>query len=73
MPTPSEAHLQGLLAQAEQDLAEAGQRREHQASIVTSLHEGTETRAAAERVLRELDRTIAFISANCDLIHLILD
>ncbi|MCJ2021291.1 hypothetical protein MKK84_28395 [Methylobacterium sp. E-065] len=73
MPTPSEAHFRGLLAQTEQDLAEAGQRREHQASIVAGLHEGTETRAAAVRVLGELDQTIAFVSANRDLIQHILD
>jgi len=73
MPTPPEAHLRNLLAQAEQDLAEAEQRREHQARTVAGLLDGTEARAAAEKVLREIDRTIAFISANRDLIEHVLD
>ncbi|GJE14622.1 hypothetical protein [Methylobacterium longum] len=73
MPTPSEAHLQDLLAQAEQDLAEAEQRREHQARVVSDLLAGTEARTYAEGVLREIDRTIAFIRANRELIKHILD
>ncbi|MCJ2021768.1 hypothetical protein MKK84_30890 [Methylobacterium sp. E-065] len=73
IPTPSNEHLRGLLAQTERDLAEAEQRREHQARVVAGLHEGTETRAAAERVLREIDGTIAFICANRQLIQDILD
>jgi hypothetical protein len=72
MPTPSDEHLRGLLAQAEQDLAEADQRRGHQARVVASHPEGTEARAAAEKVLREIDGTIAFISANRELIQNIL-
>ena len=73
MPTPSEAHLLALLAQAEQDLTEAEQRREHNARILAGLHEGTEAQAAVERVLREIERTISFIRANRELIELILD
>jgi len=73
MPTPSEANLQDLLAQADKDLAEAEQRREHHARIIAGLHDGTEARAAAEKVLREIDRTIAFIRANRELIRHILD
>ena len=72
MPTPSDEHLRGLLAQTEQDLAEAEQRREHHARVVASLHHGTEARAAAEKVLREIDGTITFIRANRELIQNIL-
>jgi hypothetical protein len=73
MPTPTEAHLRDLLAQTEQDLTEAEQRREHHARIIAGLHDGTEARAAAEKVLHEIDRTIAFIRANRELIQGILD
>lgn len=72
MPTLPEVYLQDLFAQAQQDLAEAEQRREHQARVVSTLLDGTETRAAAEKVLREIDRTIAFIRANLELIQHIL-
>ena len=73
MPTPSEADLRGLLAQAEQDLAEAEQRREDQARIAASLLDGTETRIHADKVSREINRTIVFIRANRDLLDLILN
>ncbi|MCJ2021752.1 MULTISPECIES: hypothetical protein [unclassified Methylobacterium] len=73
MPTPSDQHLRGLLAQTERDLAEAEQRREQHARVVTGLDHGTEARAAAEKVLRDIDGTIAFISANRSLIQNILD
>ncbi|WP_267361754.1 MULTISPECIES: hypothetical protein [unclassified Methylobacterium] len=73
MPTPSDQHLRGLLTQTERDLAEAEQRREHHARIVAGLVDGTEARAATEKVLREIDGTIAFINANRQLIQDILD
>lgn len=73
MSTPPEAHLRNLLAQAEEDLREAEQRRDHQALVVSGLLADTEARATAERVLHEINRTIAFIRANRDLLDLILD
>ena len=73
MPTPSEEHLRDLLAQAEQDLMEAEQRREHTARILAGPHDGMEAQAFAERLLREIDWTIAFIRANRNLLELILD
>lgn len=73
MPTPSDENLRGLLAQAELDLAEANQRRDQQARIVSNLLPSTDTRAYAENILREIDLTIAFISANQDLLQHILD
>ena len=72
MPTPSDAHLRGLLAQAEHDFVEAEQRRGHQARVVSDLLAGTEARTYAEKVLREIDRTIAFNSANRALVQHIL-
>ena len=72
MPTPSEAHLRGLLAQAEQDLVEAERRRDHQARVVYNLLDGTDTRAFAEKGLREIERSIGFILANRELIQHIL-
>lgn len=72
MPAPSDEHLRSLLAQTKQDLSEANQRREHHARFVAGLPDGTEARAAAETVLREIDGTIAFICANRELIEDIL-
>ena len=72
MPTLPEAHLRNLLAQAGRDLTEAEQRRERQARIVSDLLDGTGTHAAAQKVLREINRTIAFSRANHELIEHIL-
>ena len=72
MPTRSDAHLRGLLAQTGQDLTEAERRRAHQARIVSELLAGTDTRASAEKVLREINRTVAFTRANHELIGHIL-
>ena len=72
MPKPSDAHLHVLLAKAEQDLAEAERRRDHQARVVYNLVDGTDTRAFAEKALREIERSIGFIRANRELIEHIL-
>ena len=72
MPRPADAHLRALLTQAEQDLAEAEQRRDHQARVVYNLLEGTDTRAFAEKTLREIERTISFIRVHRELIEHIL-
>ena len=73
MPTPPEAYLRNMLAQAEQDLAEAERRRAYQERVVTDVIDSPATRIAAELLLREIDRTIASIRTNRDLIDLILN
>jgi hypothetical protein len=72
MPKPSDAHLHVLLAKAEQDLAEAERRRDHQARVVYNLVDGSDTRAFAEKGLREIERSIGFIRATRELIEHIL-
>ncbi|MCJ2100769.1 hypothetical protein [Methylobacterium sp. E-046] len=72
MPKPSDALLHVLLAKAEQDLAEAERRRDHQARVVYDLRDGTDARVFAEKGLREIERTIGFIRANRELIEHIL-
>ena len=72
MPTPPDTHLRALLTQAEQDLAEAERRRDHQARVVYDLLEGTDARVFAEKALREIERTITYIRANRELIENIL-
>jgi len=64
MPTLPDAHLRDILAQAEQDLAAAELCRAQQARIVAGPLASPETRASAELLLREIDRTIASIRAN---------
>lgn len=73
MPTLPDAYLRDILAQAEQDLAAAELRRAQQARIVAGPLDSSETRAAAELLLSEIDRTIASIRANRHLIKDILD
>jgi hypothetical protein len=72
MPTPPEAYLRIMLARTKQELAEAEQRREHQARIVDGILDSPGARAAAGLLLREIDRTIAAIRTNRDLIEDIL-
>ncbi|KQS85939.1 hypothetical protein ASG32_00065 [Methylobacterium sp. Leaf361] len=72
MPTLPDAYLRDILTQAEQDLAAAELRRAQQARIVAGPLNSPETRAAAELLLREIDRTITSIWANRHLIEVIL-
>jgi hypothetical protein len=73
MITLSEARLPDPLILADQHIAEAKQRREHQIRVVSGLPRDTDARAYAEMLLREIDRTIAIGRMHQELIHNLRD
>jgi hypothetical protein len=68
----SDALLHDPLLQAEQQLAEAEERREQQMRALSRFPQGSPARAYAEHVLSEIDRTIVLSRMHHELIQNLL-
>lgn len=68
----SDALLHDPLLQAEQPLAEAEERREQYMRALSRFPQGSPTRAYAEHVLSEIDRTIVLSRMHHELIQNLL-
>lgn len=72
MTLPARSPVDHPLIVADQQLAEAEQRRDQQIRIVAGLVEGTEARTYAEHVLQVMERNILMSRAHQSLIQSLL-